>query len=120
MFSASPERFIRRKGDVVSSEPIKGTARRGKSAEEDATIINQLKSNPKELAENVMIVDLVRNDLSKFAAKNSVNLDALNEVKTFKTVHQLVSTISCQQKPNTTIGEIIKAMFQLEMRTIPR
>src|SRR5690606_10900702 len=86
-------------GDNLISQPIKGTAARGSSAEEDRAIAERLKNNPKEIAENVMIVDLVRNDLTRSAQPGTVRANRQLEVQTFKQVHQLVSTITCQKKP---------------------
>lgn len=114
---ASPERYIQRIGNRLISEPIKGTAARGANTAEDEKQKKLLRENPKEQAENVMIVDLVRNDLSKIATKNSVHVDELFGVKTLKTVHQLVSTVSCTLKENTTFVEIIKATFPMGSMT---
>lgn len=117
VFCASPERFLKKSGNKLISQPIKGTSRRGVTQEEDRDLIEKLKSSEKELAENIMIVDLVRNDLSKVAAKNSVRVDALNEVQTFNTVHQLVSTVSCELRENVQTSEIIKALFPMGSMT---
>lgn len=115
--SASPERYISKIGSQLFSQPIKGTARRGKTIPEDQSLINHLKSDPKERAENVMIVDLVRNDLSKIAQKASVTVDELCEVYTFNQVHQMISTISCQLKPNLSLTDILKATFPMGSMT---
>jgi len=117
IMSASPERYLQKMGIYLKSEPIKGTARRGKNSEEDQAIIETLKNDPKERAENIMIVDLVRNDLSKIATKKSVKVDELCEVKSFKTVHQLVSTVSCKMKPTTNFTDVIKATFPMGSMT---
>jgi para-aminobenzoate synthetase component 1 len=117
IISASPERYLQKMGIYLKSEPIKGTARRGKNVEEDQAIIETLKNDPKERAENIMIVDLVRNDLSKIAIKNSVKVDSLCEVKSFKTVHQLVSMVSCKMKPTTNFTDVIKATFPMGSMT---
>jgi para-aminobenzoate synthetase component 1 len=117
IISASPERYLQKMGIYLKSEPIKGTARRGKNVEEDQAISETLKNDPKERAENIMIVDLVRNDLSKIATKNSVKVDSLCEVKSFKTVHQLVSTVSCKMKPTTNFTDVIKATFPMGSMT---
>lgn len=105
ILSASPERFLAKRGDNLISQPIKGTAARGSSAEEDRTIAERLKNNPKEIAENVMIVDLVRNDLTRSAQAGTVRADRQLEVQTFKQVHQLVSTITCQKQ--LTISDVM-------------
>ncbi|MNJ86473.1 Aminodeoxychorismate synthase component 1 [compost metagenome] len=115
--SASPERFIRKQGNKLISQPIKGTAPRGKNTQEDLQNRTILQSSIKERAENVMIVDLVRNDLSRIAAKGSVNVDELCEIYTFPTVHQMISTISCELKEQTSFSEILKATFPMGSMT---
>src|SRR5690606_16837527 len=74
LLCASPERFMQRLGNIVISQPIKGTSKRSKDREEDARLLEHLQNDPKERSENVMIVDLVRNDLSKIAIKGSVEV----------------------------------------------
>ncbi|WP_300659735.1 anthranilate synthase component I family protein [Fluviicola sp.] len=115
--SASPERFIRKKGNRLISQPIKGTAPRGKTEPEDQQLIRELETNPKERSENVMIVDLVRNDLSQIATKGSVSVDELCAVYSFPTVHQLISTVSCDLKENTSFSDILKASFPMGSMT---
>lgn len=117
IFCGSPERFIRKKGTTILSQPIKGTAPRGKSEEEDTHLKTELASNPKEISENVMIVDLVRNDLSKIAEKGSVNVDELFGIYSFNTVHQMISTISCKISEKTTFTDILKATFPMGSMT---
>ncbi|MES2799082.1 MAG: anthranilate synthase component I family protein [Bacteroidota bacterium] len=120
-FCGSPERFLQRTGNKLISQPIKGTARRGVSAEEDDYLKEQLLKNPKELAENVMIVDLVRNDLSKIATKDSVKVDELQGLHTFETVHQLISTVSCEIDEKTNFASIIEATFPMgSMTGVPK
>lgn len=94
---ASPERFLAKRNDTLISQPIKGTAARGKNANEDELIIKRLQNDPKEIAENIMIVDLVRNDLTISAKPGSVDASKKLEIHSFKQVHQLISTITCQQ-----------------------
>ncbi|MNJ97451.1 Aminodeoxychorismate synthase component 1 [compost metagenome] len=115
--SASPERFIRKQGNRLISQPIKGTAPRGKTDSEDLELIRELETNPKERSENVMIVDLVRNDLSQIATKGSVTVDELCAVYSFPTVHQLISTVSCDLKENTSFSHILKASFPMGSMT---
>jgi len=117
VFCGSPERFIQRKGAKIISQPIKGTIKRGKNQEEDKQLIVQLRQNPKEISENVMITDLVRNDLSKIALKGTVNVDELIGVHTFKTVHHLISTISCEINQNEPFSSIISALFPMGSMT---
>lgn len=111
ILSASPERFLAKRGNILISQPIKGTAPRGKTEEEDLRIIETLKNSPKEISENVMIVDLVRNDLTRSAQEGSVKAERQLEVQTFKQVHQLVSTITCQKKANISDIEVIRNTF---------
>lgn len=117
LVSASPERFIQKKGTKLISQPIKGTAPRGLTDMEDLQNRNNLQTSKKERAENVMIVDLVRNDLSRIAAKGSVHVDELCEIYTFPTVHQMISTISCELKESSTFSEILKATFPMGSMT---
>lgn len=117
LISGSPERFIKRTEDKLISQPIKGTARRSLDPQDDAKIKKELFENEKERSENVMIVDLVRNDLSKIAEKNSVNVDELFGVYTFSTVHQLISSISANVKREVSFSEIIKALFPMGSMT---
>lgn len=94
LISASPERFIKKQGQQLISQPIKGTIRRGKTAREDRQLREQLRQDEKELAENMMIVDLVRNDLARSALPGSVKAEELFAVYSFRQVHQMISTIS--------------------------
>jgi len=96
LISSSPERFLTKKDNKIISQPIKGTAKRGKTQEEDIKIKNELENNKKERAENIMIVDLVRNDLSKTAKRNSVKVEELCKIYSFEQVHQMISTISSE------------------------
>ncbi len=113
----SPERFLQRDGTKILSQPIKGTSKRGKTPEEDAQLKQSLAKNPKERSENVMIVDLVRNDLSKIAQKNSVQVDELFGVYSFNTVHQLISTISCEVRHECSFTDILNATFPMGSMT---
>ena len=115
--SASPERFLQRTNDRIITQPIKGTIRRGHSKQEDQQLKENLRNDPKELAENVMIVDLVRNDLSKIAKKESVVVDELFGVYTFETVHQLISTVAAEVKDNCSFSSILKALFPMGSMT---
>ena len=117
VFSATPERFIKKVGNKLFSEPIKGTAPRGGDKKKDDQIIKELQDSPKERSENVMIVDLVRNDLSKIASSSSVKVDELCKLHSFKTVHQLISKISCDLKKETSFTDIIKATFPMGSMT---
>ncbi len=114
---ASPERFLERNGRRVRSQPIKGTSPRGSGPEEDNKIISEILKKEKNRAENVMIVDLVRHDLGRIAHTGSVRTDALLEVQTFSTVHQLVSTISAEIAPGFSTVDIIRACFPMGSMT---
>ena len=117
IFCGSPERFIKREGDKLLSQPIKGTAKRNPVKVQDELLKEQLKSDPKERAENVMIVDLVRNDLSKIATKNSVSVDELCGIYSFETVHQMMSTVSCELKERTSFTDVLRATFPMGSMT---
>lgn len=111
ILSASPERFLSKQGNTLLSQPIKGTARRGITAEEDEEIKNALVSSDKEISENVMIVDLVRNDLTKSAVPGTVHVPELAKVYSFKQVHQLISTVACTVDKNINTTQIIANTF---------
>ncbi len=117
LMCGSPELYIGRSGNKLTSSPIKGTSKRGSTSEEDELLKTQLLNDPKERSENVMIVDLVRNDLSKIATKNSVQVDELFGIYTFETVHQMISTISCQVDSATNFTDILKATFPMGSMT---
>ncbi len=114
---ASPERYIKKEGLQVISQPIKGTAKRSENSKEDVLIAKQLASDPKERSENIMIVDLVRNDLSRFAEKGSVTVEELCEVYSFKQVHQLISTVSCTIDDEVTPVTVLKNTFPMGSMT---
>lgn len=117
IISASPERFLKKKGDVIVSQPIKGTVARSIDPDEDEMIKQALKDDPKERAENIMIVDLVRNDLSKIAEIGSVNVDELCGVYPFRQLHQMISTISCKLKKEHDFVDVLKATFPMGSMT---
>jgi para-aminobenzoate synthetase component I len=117
MMGASPERFIQRLGQKLISQPIKGTRPRKSNPEEDAAMKTELLNNTKERAENVMIVDLVRNDLTRVAQTGSIKVDELFGIYSFHAVHQMISTISCTLKAEVKHSEIIKALFPMGSMT---
>ena len=117
VISASPELFIKKRGDKLYSSPIKGTQKRDLDPIKDQLLKKQLKESLKDQAENNMIVDLVRNDLSKIALKSTVKMEELREVYTFKNIHQMISTISCDISENEKISNIIKATFPMGSMT---
>jgi len=117
LLSATPERYIKKMGSKVISQPIKGTAKRSDDEKEDENLRIYLEKDQKERAENIMIVDLVRNDLSKSAAKGSVVVEELCKSYTYKQVHQMVSTISAHVENDKNPVEIIKETFPMGSMT---
>lgn len=117
VFCNSPERFIQLKDGKLITQPIKGTAARNIDEALDEANKLSLKKDPKERSENIMIVDLVRNDLSKIAEKNSVVVDELCEIYTFPTVHQMISTVSCIPMVGTSFTDMIRATFPMGSMT---
>jgi para-aminobenzoate synthetase component I len=117
IMSASPERFMQKKGAKLISQPIKGTKKRGNNEQDDRLYMHQLMTNEKERRENIMIVDLVRNDMSKLAKKGSVAVDELCAIYTFDTVHQMISTVSCELKEKISFTDILSALFPMGSMT---
>lgn len=117
ILSASPERFLRKKGNKLISQPIKGTARRSSNPTSDIQIKAELSKSEKEQAENVMIVDLVRNDLTKSAVKGTVKVEELFGIYSFPQVHQMISTISCDLAPDLHFITAIKNTFPMGSMT---
>ena len=116
LLCASPERYLKKTGSTIISQPIKGTWRRT-STEEDEVNRNLLSMSDKDRSENVMVVDLVRNDLSKVCVEGSVSVDELFGVYTFPQLFQMISTVSGILKPAMTFTEIIKATFPMGSMT---
>ena len=117
LLSASPERYLRKEEQKVISQPIKGTAKRSIDLIHDEQLKKELGINEKERSENIMIVDLVRNDLSHTATKGSVKVEELCGLYTFKQVHQMVSTIVSEVEFTTSPIEIIKTTFPMGSMT---
>ena len=115
--SASPERYISKNGNTVISQPIKGTAKRLNDKMEDEKLRLQLENDQKERSENIMITDLVRNDLSKFANKGSVKVDELCKIYSFEQVHQMISTITCQVDTSLSPVSMIRETFPMGSMT---
>lgn len=112
ILSASPERFLRvHPNDEVETRPIKGTRPRGRTPEEDAALIRDLVTNPKDRAENVMIVDLLRNDIGKACEYGSVRVPRVCEVESFRFVHHLVSEVHGKLKPGVGPLELLAGAF---------
>lgn len=117
IFCGSPERYLKKTGKRLLSQPIKGTAPRGMDAQADEALKQQLQNDPKERAENIMIVDLVRNDLSRIAKKGSVQVSELCGIHTFETVHQMISTVECEVEQDLPFMDILKASFPMGSMT---
>ncbi len=117
LICASPERFIRKIKDQLISQPIKGTIRRGMNSEEDSALKEQLFYSKKDRSENVMIVDLVRNDLSRSCQAGSVKVDELFGIYTFEQVHQMISTVSGRLRPDVHFIDALKNCFPMGSMT---
>ena len=111
LLSFSPELFLSIKDGNISVKPMKGTRRRGRDAAEDAALAAELASSPKDRAENLMIVDLMRNDLSRIAMPGSVRVKQAFEIESYPTVHQMVSTVRARLKPGCGAIDAIRALF---------
>ncbi len=109
--SASPEQFLQVAGGTVRTRPIKGTRPRGADRATDRALAAELLASEKERAENVMIVDLMRNDLQRVCLPGTVVTERLLEIESYPAVHQLVSTVAGRLRPDTTIGDVVKAAF---------
>lgn len=111
LLSASPEVFLEMRGGRVATHPIKGTRPRGADAEADAALRAELLGSVKERAENLMIVDLMRNDLSRVAQLGTVAAERLLEVESYPQVHQLVSTVSARLREGVGVADVVAATF---------
>nr|MBC7611661.1 anthranilate synthase component I family protein [Pseudopedobacter sp.] len=117
IISATPERFLSKRGNKLISQPIKGTAKRSANPIEDEQIKSDLITHPKEQQENIMIVDLVRNDLTKSAKKGTVRVEELFGIYSFKQVHQMISTVVCELKYEISAIQAIKNTFPMGSMT---
>ncbi|MGJ3647569.1 aminodeoxychorismate synthase component I [Sphingomonas sp. GlSt437] len=111
LLSLSPELFFALDGGTLVTRPMKGTAPRGASAEEDQALVAALADDTKQRAENLMIVDLLRNDLSRVAVPGSVAVPSLFEVETYPTVHQMTSTVTAQLADGADAIDVLAALF---------
>ncbi|MEN8374902.1 MAG: aminodeoxychorismate synthase component I [Gemmatimonadota bacterium] len=111
VLSVSPELFFRRTGDRITTRPMKGTAPRGRWTDEDDALGAALGASEKDRAENLMIVDLLRNDLGRVAEFGSVEVSDLFRVEAFPTVHQMTSTVSARCRPRTSLADVFAALF---------
>jgi len=114
---ASPERFIKKSGNQLISQPIKGTRRRGENPEEDIMLIEELTNSKKDVSENVMITDLVRNDLSITATQGNVKVTELCGVYTFENVHQMITTITSEVDEKVHFSTILESVFPMGSMT---
>lgn len=117
ILSASPERYIKKNGTKITSQPIKGTAKRVSDPVEDQKLATDLQQDEKERAENIMIVDLVRNDLAKTAKKGSVQVEELCKIYTFDQVHQMISTVTSEVSETQNVVEILRTTFPMGSMT---
>jgi len=114
---ASMERYLCKRGDKLISQPIKGTIRKGNSLQEDEELIHQLENSEKDRAENVMIVDLVRNDLARICQSGTIKVEELFGIYSYLQVHQMISTVTGTIKPNTSFTDILEATFPMGSMT---
>jgi len=117
ILSASPERFLAKRSNKLISQPIKGTSKKHNDPELDQQSKEKLKGHPKELQENVMIVDLVRNDLTKSAKAGTVTTEELFGIYSFSQVHQMISTVVCELRDDITDVEAIRNTFPMGSMT---
>ena len=117
VLSASPERYIKKSGRKIISQPIKGTRKRGGSTTEDLKLIEDLLKSEKDISENIMIIDLVRNDLSITASKASVKVNELCKIYTFEKVHQMISTISSKISEDIHFADVLSTTFPMGSMT---
>ncbi|MBK8556344.1 MAG: anthranilate synthase component I family protein [Lewinellaceae bacterium] len=117
LLCGSPERFLQKRGRLLLSQPIKGTRKRGASPTEDEAIRAELASNIKDRAENVMIVDLVRNDLARNCLPGSVVVEELFGIHTFTTVHQMISSVRGELRPDTHAVDALRDAFPMGSMT---
>ncbi len=117
LLCASPERYLHKDGDTLTSQPIKGTIKRAATSQEDEQLKKELLASEKERSENVMITDLVRNDLSQTAAKASVKVTELFGIYTFNTVHQMISTIQSRLAETHHFTEALQTTFPMGSMT---
>lgn len=117
LLCTSPERFLKKQGSLLISQPIKGTIRKGKTSEENELLKQKLSKDKKEIAENTMVVDLVRNDLSKTAREGSVVVEELCGIYEFNTVNQMISTIKAELPDGVDFAEAIQNAFPMGSMT---
>ena len=117
LLSATPERYLRKEGERIISQPIKGTAKRFSNPSDDEQSKMRLALDPKERAENIMITDLVRNDLSRTAQKGSVQIQELCKIYSFLQVHQMISTVTSKLDSQYSVVDVLKTTFPMGSMT---
>lgn len=117
VLGASPERFLKKTGDKLISQPIKGSVKRGNTPAEDDVLAAHLRSSEKEQAENLMIVDLMRNDLAKIAQPGKIAVEELFGIYRFKQLSQMISTVACELRVGTSLEEIFRQTFPMGSMT---
>jgi anthranilate synthase component 1 len=111
IFSSSPERLVRVRGDMVETRPIAGTRPRGEIVHDDEAFSSELLGHPKERAEHIMLIDLERNDLGRIAVPGTVEVSELMVLESYATVHHIVSNVRAKMRPGTSPGTVIRAVF---------
>ncbi|MBG8554046.1 aminodeoxychorismate synthase component I [Hymenobacter guriensis] len=117
LLCASPERFLARRGTTILTQPIKGTIRRGTTPAEDEQLRQTLRADEKEQAENLMIVDLVRNDLARVARTGTVQVPELFGLYPFRHVWQMISTVQAELRPDVDMVDVLRATFPMGSMT---
>lgn len=117
ILSASPERFLKKQGKQLIAQPMKGTSKRGNTTKEDKQLKKSLRSNIKERAENIMIVDLMRNDLTKSAQLGSISVENLFQIQSFKGFHTMISTVKAKIRKGVHWVDAIKQAFPIGSMT---
>jgi para-aminobenzoate synthetase component I len=117
LLCASPERFLKKEGNLLISQPIKGTVRRGKDAAEDKLLRQQLRENEKERAENMMIVDLVRNDLRRSCRTGTIQVEEMFGIYGFRHVSQMISTVTGRLRPECDLVDALRGAFPMGSMT---
>ncbi|EON75776.1 Para-aminobenzoate synthase, aminase component PabAa [Lunatimonas lonarensis] len=117
VISASPERFLKKEGNTLLAQPIKGSTRRGKTEEEDEELVSKLRNSEKEQAENLMIVDLMRNDLARVGKIGSITVDELFGVYRFRRISQMISSVSCTLPDDVSFAQILSKTFPMGSMT---
>ncbi|TYB73058.1 anthranilate synthase component I family protein [Bizionia saleffrena] len=121
LLSATPERYLKKEGTKIISQPIKGTSKREQDSTKDEALKNALGSDEKERSENIMIVDLVRNDLSHTARRGSVKVEELCKIYSFEQVHQMISTVVSEVEETTSPIKILQTTFPMgSMTGVPK